>query len=145
MKSKKISVLSFITLLLLLFVTYRSKAQYSSLEDFREEVNLNQKPQTKNNPKKTIEINVVDLPESDADKNKIQKGYDNLVAAVKSKNGSEVTKVLEKLDIITSQKVLNRFIQNYKTLQAESLLESDKTAAPKEQIEEKSEQSQSSE
>lgn len=116
------NVTSLLALAVLFFLAPRSKAQYSPLEDYREEVDLS-KNFKKTDPQKKIEINAVDLPESDADKNRIQKGYDNLVAAVQTKNADEVNKVLDKLDILTKQKVLHRFIQNYKTLQAESILE----------------------
>ena len=114
----------------LLLMIPRSKAQYSPLEDYREEVNLNKKSPTDRNTQKIIEINIADLPESDADKNKIQKGYDNLVAAVQTKSGEEVNKVLDKLDILTKQKVLHRFIQNYKKLQVEGLTDAAKGEAP---------------
>ena len=117
------SVFSVFMLALLVFLAPSSKAQYSPLEDFREEVNLNKKNLNDRNPNKTIEINIADLPESDAEKNRIQKGYDNLVAAVQTKNGEEVTKVLGRLDVLTKQKVLHKFIQNFKTLQAESVAE----------------------
>jgi hypothetical protein len=105
----------------------RSKAQYSPLEDYREGVDLSRKNFSDRNPQKIIEINIVDLPESDADKNKIQKGYDSLVAAVQTKSGEEVNRVLDNLDILTKQKVLHRFIQNFKTLQVESALDTTKT------------------
>ena len=117
---------SFLALGALAILAPRSKAQYSPLEDYREDVNLNRKNFSDRNPQKVIEINVADLPESDADKNRIQKGYDNLVAAVQTKNGEEVTRVLDNLDILTKQKVLHKFIQNFKSLQAESILEQGK-------------------
>ncbi len=117
---------SLIALAALVVLAPRSKAQYSPLEDYREDVNLNRKNFSDRNSQKVIEINVADLPESDADKNRIQKGYDNLVVAVQTKSGEEVTRVLDKLDIFTKQKVLHKFIQNYKKLQAESILEQGK-------------------
>lgn len=122
--------LSFLALIALVMLAPRSKAQYSPLEDYSEEVNLNRKNFSDRNSQKIIEINVVDLPESDADKNRIQKGYDNLVAAVQTKSGEEVNKVLDNLDILTKQKVLHKFIQNYKTLQVESALDTTKTDEP---------------
>ena len=122
--------LSFLALITLVMLAPRSKAQYSPLEDYSEEVNLNRKNFSDRNSQKIIEINVVDLPESDADKNRIQKGYDNLVAAVQTKSGEEVNKVLDNLDILTKQKVLHKFIQNYKTLQVESALDTTKTDEP---------------
>ena len=121
---------SFLALIALVMLAPRSKAQYSPLEDYSEEVNLNRKNFSDRNSQKIIEINVVDLPESDADKNRIQKGYDNLVAAVQTKSGEEVNKVLDNLDILTKQKVLHKFIQNYKTLQVESALDTTKTDEP---------------
>jgi hypothetical protein len=117
---------SFLALAALVILAPRSKAQYSPLEDYREDVNLNRKNFSDRNPQKVIEINVADLPESDADKNRIQKGYDNLVAAVQTKSGEEVNRVLDNLDILTKQKVLHKFIQNFKSLQAESILEQGK-------------------
>lgn len=117
------NVFSVFTLAALFLLAPSSKAQYSPLEDFREEVNLNKKNLGEQNSSKTIEINISDLPESDADKNRIQKGYDSLVTAVQTKNGEEVNKVLGRLDILTKQKVLHKFIQNFKTLQTESLME----------------------
>jgi hypothetical protein len=121
---------SFLALIALVMLAPRSKAQHSPLEDYSEEVNLNRKNFSDRNSQKIIEINVVDLPESDADKNRIQKGYDNLVAAVQTKSGEEVNKVLDNLDILTKQKVLHKFIQNYKTLQVESALDTTKTDEP---------------
>jgi hypothetical protein len=117
---------SFLALGALVILAPRSKAQYSPLEVYREEVNLNRKNLSDRNPQKTIEINIADLPESDADKNRIQKGYDNLVAAVQTKNGEEVNRVLDNLDILTKQKVLHKFIQNFKSLLTESVLEQGK-------------------
>ena len=117
---------SFLALGALAILAPRSKAQYSPLEVYREEVNLNRKNFSDRNPQKTIEINIADLPESDADKNRIQKGYDNLVAAVQTKNGEEVNRVLDNLDILTKQKVLHKFIQNFKSLLTESVLEQGK-------------------
>ena len=110
----------------LILLAPRSRAQFYSLIGSMSDVNLNKKRFYDREPQKIIEINVVDLPESDADKNRIQKGYDNLVAAVQTKNPDEVNKVLDKLDILTKQKVLYKFIQNAKAQQAESLLDSEK-------------------
>ncbi len=118
----------------LILLAPRSRAQFSSLIGSMADVNLNKKRFYDREPQKIIEINVVDLPESDADKNRIQKGYDNLVAAVQTKNPDEVNKVLDKLDILTKQKVLYKFIQNAKAQQAESLLDSEK-AEPNEKPE----------
>ena len=104
----------------LILLAPRSRAQFYSLIGSMSDVNLNKKRFYDREPQKIIEINVVDLPESDADKNRIQKGYDNLVAAVQTKNADEVNKVLDKLDILTKQKVLYKFIQNAKPEQEES-------------------------
>ena len=127
----------------LILLAPRSRAQFYSLIGSMADVNLNKKRFYDREPQKIIEINVVDLPESDADKNRIQKGYDNLVAAVQTKNPDEVNKVLDKLDILTKQKVLYKFIQNAKAQQAESLLDSEKAETnekPQQQEEAKTEE-----